>query len=105
MCFFCQVNIVMLHENDPARGGCEFGYFFTTTPRELIEAGLYMPIAVAMHPMPHRGVSLTLAAQAFGGVKTKAARSQPSSTAMGSYSQRPPPPRPPRTAAKAKLLP
>ena len=67
----CRVSIVMLHENDPELGGIPFGHFFKTTPRELIEAGLYMPIAVAMHPAPHREVSLTLAAQALGASKKK----------------------------------
>ena len=33
--------IVMLHENDPAKGGCEFGRFFETTPQDLISGGLY----------------------------------------------------------------
>ena len=32
--------IVMLHENDPTRGGCEFGRFFQTTPDDLIASGL-----------------------------------------------------------------
>ena len=64
-----QVDLLLLHENDFARGGCIFGHFFKTTPLELIEAGLFGPIAVAMHPVPHRDVSLTLAAQALGGAK------------------------------------
>jgi len=67
----CRVSIVLFHENDPALGGVPFGHFFKTTPRELIEAGLYMPIAVAMHTEPHREVSLVLAAQALGGSKKK----------------------------------
>jgi hypothetical protein len=66
------IHIVMLHENDRKRRGCEFGYFFKTTPRELVEMGLYKPIALAMYPMPHREVSLTLVALALGAVKRTA---------------------------------
>lgn len=66
------VTIVMLHENDRKRQGCEFGHFFKTTPRELVDQGLYKPIALAMYPMPHREVSLTLVALTLGGVKRTA---------------------------------
>jgi len=53
----------MVHENDPERNGCDFGHFFTTTPQELIDEGLYKTIALALYPMPHREVSLALVAQ------------------------------------------
>ena len=33
--------IVMVHENDPEKGGCEFGTFLGTTPQELITDGIY----------------------------------------------------------------
>ena len=33
--------IVLLHENDMEDGGCEFGRFFSTTPQDIIGAGLY----------------------------------------------------------------
>ena len=55
-----------MHENDPARNGCEFGHFFATTPPALVEAGIYKTIAIALHPSPHREVSLALVAQACG---------------------------------------
>ena len=58
--------IVMLHENDVARGGCIFGRFFQTTPSDLIADGLYKTIATAMHSGPHREVSHALAARALG---------------------------------------
>ena len=38
--------------------------FFSTTPQDLIDDGLYKTIATALHPMPFREVSLALAAQA-----------------------------------------
>ena len=34
--------IVMPHENDPAKGGCDFERFFTTTPPDIIAAGWRM---------------------------------------------------------------
>ena len=58
--------IVLAHENDMDKGGCEFGLFFKTTPRELIDADLYGKIAVAMHPGPHRAVSYCLLAKELG---------------------------------------
>ena len=65
--------IVMLHESDPERDGCEFNHFFGTTPVDLINLGLYEPIAVLMANGPHRRVSLSLAAQAMG-ARRRAAR-------------------------------
>jgi len=62
-------SIVMLHENDRQREGCDFAHFFTTTPRELIDAGLYTPLAVGLYPRPHRDVSMALVAQALGAGK------------------------------------
>uniref|UniRef100_A0A7S0J4D0 TIR domain-containing protein n=1 Tax=Calcidiscus leptoporus TaxID=127549 RepID=A0A7S0J4D0_9EUKA len=63
--------ILLLHENDPARQGCEFSTFFETTPPDLINDGLYSTIAVALYEGPHRKVSLALAAQAMGAVRCK----------------------------------
>ena len=34
-----RVEVLMVHENDPGRKGCEFGEFFTTTPQSLIDEG------------------------------------------------------------------
>ena len=61
-----ELPIVMLHENDPAAGGCEFGLFFQTTPQELIHGGLYQALALAFYPDPFRHVSCCLAARALG---------------------------------------
>jgi len=65
------VDIIMLHENDSDKGGCEFGLFFTTTPSDLIIDGLYNELALACYKMPHRKVSLALAAQAMGATDVK----------------------------------
>ncbi|EOD14550.1 hypothetical protein EMIHUDRAFT_196951 [Emiliania huxleyi CCMP1516] len=51
--------IVLVHENDPALGGCPFDYFFQTTPQELIagldgHAGLYKALAMSFFPGAHR---------------------------------------------------
>ena len=35
------LKIVIVHENDKEKGGCEFGDFFGTTPQELIDDGIY----------------------------------------------------------------
>ena len=35
------LKIVMVHENDPKKGGCDFGLMFRTTPQELIDGGIY----------------------------------------------------------------
>ena len=62
-----KVPIVMCHENDPERGGCEFARFFGTTPQDLIDHGLYTTLAFAAYPgMEHRVASLALLAKAIG---------------------------------------
>ena len=52
--------MVMVHENDEADGGCEFARFFETTPQDLIADGLYKALAYAWYPDPFRQVSLAL---------------------------------------------
>ena len=64
------LKVLLVHENDASKGGCDFGLFFATTPPGLINDGLYSDIAIALHTPPHRAVSLTLVAQAVGAVKT-----------------------------------
>ena len=66
--------IVMAHELDPAKGGCDFGTFFGTTPQALIDEGIYKDIAIALHTPPHRAISLALVAQALGASKQAARR-------------------------------
>ena len=62
------IKTIMVHVNDPSKGGCDFGTFFGTTPQGLIEEGIYKEIAIALHTPPHRAVSLALVAeeQTFG---------------------------------------
>ena len=66
-----KIRIVLVHENDPAKGGCDFGSFFGTTPQKLIDEGIYKEIAIALHTPPHRAVSLALVAQALGATQGK----------------------------------
>ena len=61
-----EIAVVMAHENDPARGGCEFGRFFETTPGDLIQDGLYSALAFALYPGPFWPVSVALVAKALG---------------------------------------
>jgi len=63
------VVIFMVHENDEALGGCEFGRFFSTTPGALISAGLYSDIALAFHEQPHREISWALAGCKLGATR------------------------------------
>ena len=63
--------VILAHEVDPALGGCEFGYFFQTTPGDLIGGGLYGAIAVAMHSGQHRAVSYCLVAKDAGAVRVR----------------------------------
>jgi len=58
--------IVMVHENDMEHGGCEFARFFQTTPRDLIQGGLYSALAFALYPGPYLPVSVALVAGALG---------------------------------------
>jgi hypothetical protein len=67
-----KIRIVLVHEADPAKGGCEFGTFFGTTPQGLIDEGIYKDIAIALHMPPHRAVSLALVVQALGATKDTA---------------------------------
>ena len=67
-----KIRIVLVHEADPAKGGCEFGAFFGTTPQGLIDEGIYKEIAIALHTPPHRAISLALTAQALGATKDAA---------------------------------
>jgi len=65
------LKVVMVHENDKEKGGCEFGDFFGTTPQELIDDGIYSDIAIALHTPPHRAVSLALVGKALGATQGK----------------------------------
>ena len=60
--------ILMLHENDPEHGGCAFDEFFITTPQQLIQAGLFKQLALALQPPPFQAASAALIARALGAV-------------------------------------
>merc|ERR1719469_1691127 len=76
------LKVLMVHENDEEKGGCEFGDFFGTTPQELIEGGIYSDIAIALHTPPHRAVSLALVAQALGATEKQGRLSRSLSSAL-----------------------
>jgi hypothetical protein len=65
------IQIVMVHEVDPARDGCDFSRFFKTTPQDLIDAGLYKSLAIAAHREPYRPASLALLCKALGATKRR----------------------------------
>jgi len=58
--------ILMVHENDDARGACAFRICMDRTPEDLKTSGLYKPIAIAFPSPPHRAVGLALAAKQLG---------------------------------------
>ena len=66
-----KVPYFMIHENDPSRNGCEFGHFFSTTPQDLIENGIYGPLAITYSWGPHREVSLGISAKVMIGEAAK----------------------------------
>jgi hypothetical protein len=69
--------VVMIHENDSSRDGCEFSRFFQTTPNDLIKSGLYSALAISfVDGDAHRTVSKKLFAKSLGAEVLKhAARS------------------------------
>ena len=67
-----KIKILLLHECDEVKDGCEFGTFLRTTPQPLIDEGIFNDIAIALHTPPHRAVSLALVAQALGATKATA---------------------------------
>jgi len=65
------VEIILAHENDPDLRGCMFSRFFEASPNDLVQSDLYKKIAVALHPGPHRAVSLALLAKELGAVRRR----------------------------------
>lgn len=64
-----QLPVVMAHEKDPERGGCDFARFFWATPADLLDSGLFQALAFAVYPGPrHRAVSLARIGTALGAV-------------------------------------
>jgi len=66
-----QQRMLMLHEKDPARGGVEFGHLFLTTPRFLVDMGLYRALALGMESDKFRDVSLALVAMGLGASRSR----------------------------------
>ena len=61
------LTVAMIHEKDAARGGCDFGNFFQTTPQDLIDNKLYSALAIAfVSGDAHRTVSRKLFARTLG---------------------------------------
>ena len=60
---------LMIHERDPQRHSCEFGEFFQSTPQDLIDDGLFDPLAISFYHGPHRQVSYAIAAKALKAVE------------------------------------
>ena len=55
-----KLKIVMVHENDPALGGCAFDRMFEVTPQELINDGLYRDLARSFFPGVYREAPLAI---------------------------------------------
>ena len=55
-----KLKIVMVHENDPALGGCAFDRMFEVTPQELINDGLYRNLARSFFPGAYREAPLAI---------------------------------------------
>jgi len=92
-------SILLLHENEEAHGGCEFGRFFEVTPEDLIAANLYGQIAIAFHgardldspslTSPFRQVSYALTAQKMGAIRRKNAHRMRSFRTMPRFVTKP----------------
>lgn len=61
-----QMRIIMATECDPDRGACAFDRFFAVTPRDLVTAGLYKPIAISLYPGPHAAISMAEILKSMG---------------------------------------
>ena len=59
-------SILMMHENDPCKGGCEFRvYFDGRTPSELLQGGIYETLAISLFSGAYQPVSIALAIRAL----------------------------------------
>jgi len=71
--------IVLVHEMHDENYPVDFGFFFKTTPQDLIDSGVYSKIATAAHIGAHRDVSLSIVAMELGAIvhnKTSMAESK-----------------------------
>ena len=60
------VGVVLAHENDVSKGGGPFARLFQTTPKDLVDDGLYHDIAIALYDGPHRAIGVAMLGQALG---------------------------------------
>lgn len=67
-------SLLLLHENDGERGSAPFVHFFSSTPSDLVDDGIYKQLAVAMLPGRHRDVSLVLALKSLGASRAETRR-------------------------------
>ena len=58
--------IVLVHENDLEKAGCEFDSFFHTTPTDLLNDNIYSDLAIALMSGKHREVSMQLLLKKLG---------------------------------------
>jgi len=65
------VSLLMVHEADLTRDGCEFGRFFQSTPQFLIDDGIYQQLAFTWFEPPHREISVALTAKKLGAEQVK----------------------------------
>ena len=101
------LKILMAHENDAARGGCDFGILFDgRTPQDLLASGIYSDLALALYSGPFFPVSVALVANILGATERGGSGAFTTAQAMRS----PPPPPPPvaagsdaRTSAEPSL--
>ena len=77
-------HLVLVHEQDTAKGACPFRTFFEQTPVELQKKyRLYDTLAVPLYPSPeHRSVSLRYALRNMGAVPSKRSKVGTSASAM-----------------------
>ena len=60
------VPIIMVHERDLEKGGCEFDRFFHVTPKDLVVGGLFKAIAVSRYAALHEPISCAEICRAMG---------------------------------------
>lgn len=58
--------MILIHECDPAHGGCPFQKLLDVTPTDLKGRYLYSKLAIPWQPSPHKEASIRLALKAIG---------------------------------------
>ena len=65
------MKVILVHENDPGKGACEFDRLFRVTPEDLVRYNLYGPVAIPFLTGEHRAVSHLEAAKAMGALVSR----------------------------------